>query len=840
MLYRHARFILLGLLLIIGATSAAAQDEPAITISPASGEAAKAVFDIEIDGLQADARYQIAILFAGDVVFSSEEKSDQAGHIYYPIASTEGDAPGLYTVQVQRDDMTVASASFTLTAAAAPEDQEGDTLGDVTVSPDDGAPFGKRQNLRIANLAPNAEYTIEITARETAQVAYRRAHSSDGDGVIEIEVFAEEGDAAGLHAIAVYDGAGALIAAGIFTILPPPERDAAVTLRPNAVEAGEAVEIRLTGLAAFDSVTAQISSADAVLIDTVLARASSDGEARLSFTAPAALRDGLYTVDVFVEGDRLLSAPLTIGDVPLAKLEASVHVVPPQAPIGERHTIAASGFAASQALTLIILDPAGLEEYRAPRQADAAGEFSLTISSAEDDDPGVYTIEIRAERSGELLASAAFEITAAPDQPESPLAAPAEEDAPEASASIEPQSAPIGSSHLVTVRRLAANETIAIDVVFAGKSVFTTEKTADAEGVVALQLVTDEGDQPGDYVITARRRSGNQPAVVLTATAIAAPAPSSVISGAETIASRLVAGEARVKFEAEAGQFVLISVSSDDFDPAARLIDQDGVELAFNDDARGQKTAIIGPLPLPYSGEYAIEISAAPLMMPQLAETGDFTASIKPVNLRALAFDADISFALSAESPSVYYALGVETGDSLSVSVDSGGQLDTQLQVVSPTGEELAFDDDSGPGFDAELSNLVFDHAAPYVLVISAFDAGASGAGKLNIARNPVHSLDDGDATIRLNDKAIRDLVVFDADDDELLILNLDKIAGDVEDLYVTATIDGMEVMSYSTMGVPDELPLAFVTPMSGRVVVTLEKFGYDDGIALAVSLERP
>ena len=46
--------------------------------------------------------------------------------------------------------------------------------------------------------------------------------------------------------------------------------------------------------------------------------------------------------------------------------------------------------------------------------------------------------------------------------------------------------------------------------------------------------------------------------------------------------------------------------------------------------------------------------------------------------------------------------------------------------------------------------------------------------------------------------------------------------------------------MAYSTMGVPDELPLAFVMPMSGRVVVTLEKFGFDDGISLEVSLERP
>ena len=118
----------------------------------------------------------------------------------------------------------------------------------------------------------------------------------------------------------------------------------------------------------------------------------------------------------------------------------------------------------------------------------------------------------------------------------------------------------------------------------------------------------------------------------------------------------------------------------------------------------------------------------------------------------------------------------------------------------------------------------------------------AAPAGKAQYAfrRNPVHALEDGETVITLNDKAIRDLVIFDAEEDENLILNLDKLRGDVEDLYVTATVEGMEVMAYSTMGVPDELPLAFVMPMSGRVVVTLEKFGFDDGISLEVSLERP
>lgn len=836
-----ARFLRLCFLFSSFALGAMAQDMPTISISPASGEVEKAVFTIEIDGLQPDTRYTIEILFEGEVVFSSEETSDQAGHIPYPISSTEGDAPGVYQLQVLLLGELIASGDFTLTEAA-PAPESGEILGDVTVSPDT-VPFGKTQTLRIAELKPRALYTVELTARETFQVVYRRPHTSDIDGVIEIEIFAEEGDAAGLHSIAVYDEGGDLSAAGFLTILPRPERNVSVTMTPAAVEAGAAVEIAVGGLAAFDSVTAQITTADDVLIDTVMARASSNGESILIFNTPAELAHGIYDVDVFVEGDLLASATLSIGEADLDQSAVSVVVDPLQGPIGTRHNIVVSGLAAEQTITLVILDPRGAEEYSAAMQTDAAGAFSLTVSSTDEDDPGRYIIEIRAEGGGQLLANAAFEITAAEDKMEAPSADPSETEAPapDAVASIEPQSALIGSSHLVTVRQLGANETVTIDVVFAGASVYTTEKTADELGIVTLELLTGEGDQPGDYRVNILRARGNQPAVTLTA--IAKPAPiqtSTAAADALVIASQLVDGEAEITFEGEAGQFALIRVASADFDPAAALIDRDDFELAFNDDSRGQNDAIIGPLSLPYSGEYNLAISAAPLMMPQGAESGDFIVTVTPVAPLPIRFDADLNFTLRADMPAQYYHLPVETGDSLNITVDGRGVIDTLLQVVSPAGEEFAFDDDSGSGFDAELSNLIFDRAASYVLVVSTFDEGASGAGAITVSRNPVHSLDDGGVTIALNDKAIRDLVVFDAAEDELLVLNLEVISGHVEDLYVTATIEGMEVMSYSTMGVPDELPLAFVTPMSGTVVVTLEKFGYDDGIALDVSLERP
>jgi len=301
----------------------------------------------------------------------------------------------------------------------------------------------------------------------------------------------------------------------------------------------------------------------------------------------------------------------------------------------------------------------------------------------------------------------------------------------------------------------------------------------------------------------------------------------------------LVEGRAEIKFEGEGGQYMRIAVRSDDFDPAAALFDHDEAGIAFNDDSRGRKSAVIGPLRMPYSGAYILEIFPSPSLADLAGIQGDFVLSIDPVGVASIEDVDAVPFSLSASIPAAYYESSVKTGDSLTLAVDSNGNLDTTLQVLSSDGIELAFDDDSGPGFDAEISNLIFDRDDTYVLAVSTFDELAAGSGTITVSRNPARALEDDEVIITLSDKVIRDLVVFHAAEGESLILNLKVLSGAVEDLFVSATVDGMEVMSYSAMGVPDRLPLAFVMPTSGQVVVALEKFGFDDRISLAVSLER-
>ena len=822
------RFMLVILLFTVFALAAPAQDAPTVTITPDSGQVESALLTILIKGLQPNSDYTVEFVFDDQVVFSSEETSDDQGVITYPAGSTEGDLPGTYTVQVVQDGEVLASANFELTAKEAVSD----LLGNVAVTPASG-PVGTLHEIKIAELDALTRYTVEITASESQQVAYRRARTSDKDGVIEIEVFAEEDDTPGLQAIAIYDSEGETIAEGEFTIDAPPERDVVVIVTPPVSEAGSFFEISVSGLAAFNGVSAQVKSADGVLIDSVIARASRDGDANLIFTAPDDLVEGSYSVEIFVEGDAAASATLTIGDSADAMVEvaAKISITPPSAAIGSEHLIEVSGLQPDLDYTLTIFDPNGAQEYTTARTTDAEGVFNLRISSTHEDDIGIYTVEIRDAADEVLLASATLEITAAEDERGS-----------DAIATIEPQSAVIGSSHVITVSNLIAGEQVRFDVSFAGESVYESKKTAGAAGMARLELVTGAGDLPGDYLITARRDTGNQPTVVLTATTEETPTPAAIVSmgAGDVTEGSLVNGRAEIEFEGEQGQYMKISVRSDDFDSAAALFDRDEVEIAFNDDSRGRKSAVIGPLQLPYSGAYVLEVFPSPMLADISGIEGDFVVSIDPVNVARIENVNALPFSLSAGIPAVYYELPVQAGDSLTLTVDSNGNLDTILQVLSSDAFEFAFDDDSGPGFDAEISNLLFDRNDIYLLAVSTFDERATGSGAITVSRNPVRALEDGEVIITLSDKAIRDLVVFGAEEDELLILNLDKLSGDVEDLFVTATIDGMEVMSYSTMGVPDRLPLAFIVPMSGQVVVTLEKFGFDDRISLAVSLERP
>ena len=400
------------LLLCLFTLSPAAQDAPAISITPESGEVEVALLMIEISGLEAGELYTVEFVFAGDVVFSSEETSDEDGQISYQAGSTEGDLPGMYTVQIVRDGEVVVSAEFELTARL----DEG-LPGEVKVSPASG-PIGTVHTVFITELETQTQYTVEITASDTLVVGYRRQHTSDDDGAIEIEVFAEAGDSPGPQAIAVYDEEGELFAQGEFFIDAPPERDLTVDVQPPAAQAGGEFEIRLAGLAPFDHVSAEVKSADEELIDTLTARASGEGEAALSFEAPADLALGIYSIEIreTAGGEELASATLEIVAEASAAAEApsdasdesgepeaaatdgaldiaSASIEPQAALIGSDHLITVQGLVANETVTFDVTFE-GASVYSTQKTADEHGMILLELVTTAGDKAGDYTVSV--------------------------------------------------------------------------------------------------------------------------------------------------------------------------------------------------------------------------------------------------------------------------------------------------------------------------------------------------------------------------------------------------------------------------------------------------------------
>ena len=943
---RHAllRLSIIISLLLTAIAMPLAQDEPTITLNPDTGIIGSAILNISASGLVENETYTIEFLFKGIVVFSTDEVADAEGTLTFVAASSEDDEAGTYTVQLlNNDDDIIAVSEFVFTEAD--EDTDQATLGSINISPSNG-PISTLHTISLRDLDADATYTVEITAAETDELVYRRIWTANEQGRISIEIFAEKGDTTGQQIVTVFESSGDIIAQGEFTIDEPPTRNIVVDVSPTLAEAGREFTITINGLAAFDTVSAQITSQSNILIDTLLARASSEGVAVLSFLSADDLDDDTYKVGIFIDNERMAEATLSIGDSDTLddnndalSAEVSLSVEPESGAVGTRHVMTVTGLEPEQPFTLTIMNEAGDVEYTATRTADVSGEFSFNISSSEGDELGTYPVEISDTTTGQTLASAQM-IIAEGDTPVASTADDSNEQvespmitvSPEsgeigtshvislsgmpanqrigvviravsddtlalssvvatddsgsgtleftsrelnlpgdyrisvvqqpsgelvsamltvegAIASVEPQSGIAGTQHVITVEGLNADETASVDVTFDDESVYTTEITADAEGIANFELSTEDSDPIGDYTITVLRESGNQPTTVLTLIEVEADTlPETtedtstdepiVSANAEVIEGTLSGDVEAIEFEGEEGQYVIISVKSDDFDTLAAVYDRDYYEIAYNDDSVGELNSRIGPLLLPYTGEYTLEVSQSYYGEDSITD-GDFTVSIEFVSIATLEFDEEIAFALNSETSALYYELSAEAGDSFNITLDSNRSIDTVMQVLSPDGYEFAFDDDSGAGFDAEFNNLIFDTRGTYILVVSSFSEDVSGEGVLMVSRNPVKSLDEGAVKVTLSDKIYRDLVVFEGEEGQVITLNLERVSGDVEDFYINANVDGMQVMSYSTMGVPDNLPLTFVMPMSGQVIVTLEQYSYGSGISFNITIEK-
>lgn len=842
-----------------------AADSAMLEINPstvARGEA----FAIVISRLNPAEVVKIDVLFENASVYSTERTAGDDGVVTLDLQSEDSDTPGMYGIVVVRADGSTLQGAFTITeqvAQATPAPTE-EVSGEyaVTITPAQGDP-GTEFALEATGFDTGARVDIEV--RLNGEVVFTDRRNADVNGVLRARIQSAADAAAGTYEVVLLRGeqviatssyvigdGGAVVPPAQPTATPIPTQEPApaqvsVTVEPASGAAGTNHTITVTGLAAGSDVSFDVQYGGSSVYQTART-AAADGSASLILVTEATDPAGVYTVvvsdssgavlgsvDFTLEAQTVAPTSTPTPTQQPAPAQVSISVEPLSGAVGTTHTVTITGLVAGSEV-LFDVQYGGSSVYRTSRIAASDGSAVLPLVTEEGDPAGIYTVVV-SDSSGALLGSVQFTLEAATT---APTPVPTEAAQPtNVTITISPESGVAGTSHVVTVAGLSEGTEALFDVRYAGNTVYRTSRVADASGLVSITLVTDSSDQPGVYEVIVSTTVGvlGSAQFTLQENAIAptpeptvepTPAPTrqpSAGDGAVVISERLSAEnpEFRYSFYGTQGETLLISVSTSDLDSYVRLLDSGGNELAYNDDSGDTLNSQIGPFVLPYTGSFTVVVTSYPYFSYGEVTVGDFELIVERVALGQIGYGETLQIELNPQMFSQFLRFSGTAGDVISLTVSSGGSVDTVLSILDPSGTQVFSDDDSGEGFDPEVMRYVLPVSGDYTVALRTYNTGDTGTVSLSLIRSDSRTLDTETRTVRLNPKQTQDILTLQGSAGQTIGLTIRLMAGDVGNLSITVEQAGVQLMSYSTSGMPAAITLGFEVPQDGNVTIRIE-----------------
>jgi hypothetical protein len=183
-------------------------------------------------------------------------------------------------------------------------------------------------------------------------------------------------------------------------------------------------------------------------------------------------------------------------------------------------------------------------------------------------------------------------------------------------------------------------------------------------------------------------------------------------------------------------------------DPAISLQDPDGILLIQNDNYRDSSDALVVNYSLPLTGVYTLSASST-----NSQGSGHYLIALgqgfvlRNVNQGNAPHNQPVISALENYGLRDIWNIEASLGDRISVSVENwdGSSFDPMLELVAPTGETLAFDDDGGANKNAIVTGIYAPVTGTYRIHIAAYDHGSYGAYRLwwqidNLIPTPIPS----------------------------------------------------------------------------------------------------
>ncbi|MCB9458539.1 MAG: PPC domain-containing protein [Anaerolineaceae bacterium] len=816
-----------------------------ISISPESGDIATA-FDVEVANLQSGTTFTFEIIFAetGEVVFSAERTAEADGTYSTMLGVSDTDPNGTYNIVARQGDTTLAEGTLTIIGNdTTAQVEEGITvnLSPAVVQPGDSLIVTAR------GLEAGERVTVEISNGEA--IIFSDTTNADINGAIAMSVDTHPDDDEGTYTVSITRGeevvASTELALGNAETTAESteetdqqadteENGIAVTVDPTGGELGTDYTITVSGLSAEEIVTVDILL-DGESAYSANITADADGVALLQITSEATDPVGQYTAAVTRDGVEVGSAQFGVGEdlvadsgdaetvIEAEPFNGTITITPDRGGRNTRHEVIIEGLNPNETVTLQV-SMGAIPVYTTERTADASGMTSLALRTSETDAAGVYTVSILRPAGEDMqsVGSANFTVTR-----EVVPGTTTEQSAPESTVSVDisPASGAIGTTHTVTVSGLEAGETVTLDVLYDDSVEYTTERTADSDGSFILDLAASPQDPTGIYTVQVSRdgdviASGELNVLVMSATA---QTPSSTADSAIPGSLTINNPEDRYVFQGAEGDVMYITLVSDDFDAYLVLQDEYGSILTTDDDSGGNLNSAIGPFILPYDGTFTVISSSYDYYNYGEIVEGDFSLTISTTTLNTIASGVPTSVTFGDDQGAAFYSLEAEEGDRLMISVEGDGVIDTRLQLRDPSGYIVAEDDDSGDGFDPEISRYIVQTAGTYILSVQPFYSNDSGTVTVTVEQSPARFIDDAPASVTLNNKLYSEMLRVSANDGETILLSLEQVRGDLGDVYITVTQDDTTLASFYAARLPDSMPLAVLSQSDSPMNILIE-----------------
>lgn len=586
----------------------------------------------------------------------------------------------------------------------------------LIVAPGSG-PAGTLHLIRAENLTPNTEYQIWIYAEGEPAPLFERAATSTGRGLISLNYQTDAQQAAGTYRVELSLGAE-VVATAEFEVTG----SSAGTPAPEGTPSGEAV-----GVINVEPPAGVIGTGHLISVENL-----TPGQA--------------YILEVEFDGRVVFDLRLTADE---NGMTGTILRSDPTDTPGEyilRLVEAESG--AEVATGVLIIETEGGTPV-APAETSAAPEMSATPSDA----TAAPTSPNQDSESAE---------TAAPIEPDQPPAGTqrfeGQLDSETASASFEFEGT---AGQVISVRMTSADFDAYLLIADASDNILMRNDNSGGDFNAEISGYTLPADGRYTIVATARQnlenggRAESSGDFVVTLSFAREANGGAMVSG-ETLIGQLEAGadEAAYTFSGEEGQLVTIDLASDAFDPFVILVGPDGREIISDDDSGPSLYARIANFQLRESGEYTIEVDgfrgptgqreisgeyrltlivadeAAPSFQPTgtpppVTETPEAEIPDIPDDAPVVIYGQPFEGELTTDDQTVEVQFEGSAGDVVEIILDSA-DFDPNMTIIASSGEEIASDDDSGPGVNALLTGLELPESGTYTIIIDGY-RGAGG-----------------------------------------------------------------------------------------------------------------